>query len=223
MHRDEFRDAMAPLLLVVQETTAPETMEAYFVALQDLPVESLQAGVVRWLRESPDRWLPSPGKLRELAGAVIAPGIRADSAWSVVVKAISQHGAYRSVEFSDPVVNAVIASMGGWVWLCEQKTADLKWIRKDFEKQYAALAQTGIAADQASPLAGISDADNARDGHATARPVRIECGLPAHRPGIVHQPAGGRPAAAAMPAPEAKRLSHDLSISPGDLVSSESD
>jgi metal-dependent amidase/aminoacylase/carboxypeptidase family protein len=57
-------------------------------------------------------------------------------AWSDVERAISKAGSYQSVTFEDKVVNSVIDALGGWVWLCSQDIAEIKWIKKDFNKLY---------------------------------------------------------------------------------------
>jgi len=50
---------------------------------------------------------------------------------------ITSHGAYRSVQFDDPIIHKVIESMGGWVNFCMTQYKDLPWKEKEFIKYYA--------------------------------------------------------------------------------------
>lgn len=49
---------------------------------------------------------------------------------------ITSHGAYRSVQFDDPIIHKVIESMGGWVNFCMTQLTDWTWKEKEFIKYY---------------------------------------------------------------------------------------
>lgn len=54
------------------------------------------------------------------------------------------------------------------------------WLKKDFERTFAALMNAGVAAEQTKPLAGLCDIANGATGHDEREAVRrIETGLPA--------------------------------------------
>jgi hypothetical protein len=60
--------------------------------------------------QRPDKWMPSPGELRELAGDV-RPADRAVLAFQALKTACSRVGAFRSPDFDDPLINATVQSI----------------------------------------------------------------------------------------------------------------
>jgi hypothetical protein len=63
-----------------------------------------------------------------------------------VQEAFSSVGSYCSVEFSDPIVRAVVRDMGGWPELCARDAEE--WARfgsKDFIKRYRIYKERGDA------------------------------------------------------------------------------
>ena len=86
-------------------------------------------------------------------------------AWGDVERAISKAGMYESVTFEDKVVNSVIDSLGGWVFLCSQDMSEIKWIKKEFNKLYAIQSKR---VDHPSHLVGIAERSN---GVATVIPM----------------------------------------------------
>lgn len=91
-------------------------------------------------------------------------------AWSQVYEAISRHGAYASVQFSDPATQLAIHDMGGWPKLCATETAELQFAQKrfcDMHRSYSARQDL----EAPSVLLGIHDRDPAR--RAPVRPVLI--------------------------------------------------
>jgi len=61
---------------------------------------------------------------------------RALVAWSKVMRAIREIGAWESVIFDDAKIHSVIMDMGGWIELCRKTTRELDFLLREFEKRY---------------------------------------------------------------------------------------
>lgn len=150
----------------------------YLMALEGLSIESIRRAIRRACLEC--RFMPTGAELRNLAG-VESPDARALLAWNKVKSAIQRFGAYLSVYFDDPVTNAVVHVMGGWVLLCATGSGDdfNKWAAQRFEKIYVELWQTGVPEGLTRPHLGLSDQSNVANGHTNdvKQPVMIACGL----------------------------------------------
>lgn len=156
------------------------------MGLEGLTTEQIERSVALAVRTK--KFFPSPAELRELAGEVPS-GERAVVAWDAFAQAVSKHGYYDSVDFDDPVINATIRNLGGWQRVCQ--IDDPKefetFFRKDFERVYVALYKAGISPEQASPLIGYCESQNALNGYcekqhngvAINQVRRIATGLPA--------------------------------------------
>ena len=176
------------------------TLTAFEIGLSDLPLEKITAAVQAAIRSC--RFMPSPAELRELAG-VVSPQHRAVVAWTAFSAAVSKHGFYKSVDFDDPVVNAVVRSLGGWLRVSsidDSKEFEV-FLRRDFERTYLALYAAGISAEQAAPLVGHLQAQNELHGYAGRefngvainQLVRIATGLPSSTCRITATAATGQP------------------------------
>lgn len=159
-----------------------QQMRVWYEMLADLTDQQLYQAVTLYCRNGADDW-PSVAKLRRMLGhidgAALDPKTRAIKCWDAVFAAIASVGSYQSVNFDDPIANATIRGLGGWEWLCEQLSDDMKWVRMRFVEIYEAFSRTGISADAARPLIGFVDRTNGADGYCLASAVSVECGLPA--------------------------------------------
>ncbi len=166
-----------------------EADDAMFLAfecgLSDLPVADVKQAIGRAIREC--KFMPTVAELRGLAG-VMLPADRAIKAWDAFVNAVITHGYYASVDFDDRIINATVRSLGGWESCCE-KTGDEfdKWLRKDFERIYAAFMRTGVSAEACASLIGYVNRTNAFLGFPKhVKPaLQIACDLPPHRAGLI--------------------------------------
>ena len=180
MDRGEFLQVIAALAATFRQEASEALIEGYWLGLEDLDVRAVKGAAVQAMRTS--KFMPAVAELRELAG-VLSPADRAVLAWNAVERARALHGYYHSVDFDDPVINATIRTMGGWMAFEERfDSDDAKWIRQDFERTYAALCRSGIGPDLAAPLIGHFDRMNSFNGHleAVKGPVAIACDLPPH-------------------------------------------
>lgn len=150
----------------------------YLAAIRDIPADGIEKAAAE--ATSTLKFFPAPSELRELAGDA-RPEDRAALAWEAVLRAIPSVGGYRSPDFDDPLINATVRSMGGWVALCDQTIEQQdRFTRAQFLKTYAGLARTGISDELGAPLIGIADKHNATHGmrHLHEAGVTVATGLP---------------------------------------------
>lgn len=110
------------------------TIEAYWIGLEDLSIESIEAAVRASIRSS--RFMPSPAELRDLTGDA-TPKDRAQLAWELVRRSIGRLGGYVSPDFEDRAINATISGLGGWVQLTGTAKDELdSYVRHAFLAAY---------------------------------------------------------------------------------------
>lgn len=132
--------------------------EGYWLGCSDLEQTDFQRGVSRAIREC--TFMPKPAELRRLSGEQTEDE-RAVLAWSTVKDAIQAHGAYRSIEFTDPAINAALRAMGGWPRLCGlEGDAFHTWAEKEFRRQYSAWTNMEPG-EQGRSLPGVQELQNA--------------------------------------------------------------
>lgn len=105
---------------------------------------------------------PMPADVvRQLAGT------RADRsllAWNQALEAVRSVGSWGSVVFSDKLIHAVIADMGGWLAFCALPTDDMPFNQRRFAELYRAYAAAPDLVSAPPQLIGQHDANNARFG-----------------------------------------------------------
>ncbi len=136
-------------------------------------------------------WMPKPANI--IAKIKGSPERSALLAWAEVEEAVSGVGRYETVQFSDPVTNAVVRNLGGWIWLCDQNL-DEPWTQKEFERRYLAYSEFGAGLNE--PLPGLLQIQN-RGHRGDPRMLEANCG------GQVRM-IGGDPGAKLLPEPEDK-------------------
>lgn len=168
---------------------------AYKIGLEDLQIRDLRRAVRKAIHGC--RFMPSVRELRDLAGEVSGEA-RAVKAWEVFKRAIDQHGRYKSISFDDPLINATAWNLGGWIECCD-RAAEHKgetWLRKDFERVYVFLHETGVGSQQSQALIGEHERSNKFQGCEIPEglelacgmiPVAVESGLPPLLPGTVRE------------------------------------
>ena len=85
--------------------------------------------------------------------------------WDKAIAGVRQKGAYKSIEFDDPIVNIVINEMGGWVDFCYKINKDNSpFIANEFQRRYAAYL---ICPNPLAPeyLPGIFECQNRLNGY----------------------------------------------------------
>jgi hypothetical protein len=117
------------------------------------------------------QFLPKPADVIKL----LAGGTQDASlvAWSKVDRAVRSIGTYRSVCFDDPIVNAVISDMGGWVSLGIKREDEWPFVAREFENRYRGYRLRGRGEVYPRHLPGIAERDNMARGLSHAEVVLI--------------------------------------------------
>lgn len=182
----EFANALSAVAVTFGTELDKPILAAYWMALSDLDLNALQSACSRALREL--TFFPKPAELRKLAG-IVASSSRAMLAWESVAKTTQRLGARRSVDFDDPVINATVRSMGGWERLCRMEREEFAvWGRKEFERIYSALCDSGISEDAGRYLPGQTERENPG---LEAEVRTVPAGLPPHSRSVVNHMLGG--------------------------------
>lgn len=161
-----------------RQKISPATLAAYEMALDDVPPAALEGAVRAALKSC--KFMPNAAELRELAGGKTTAE-SALIAWAAVDRATSEVGGYKSPNFLDPVVNAVIRNMGGWERFCTATVTEFDtWLRKEFLRCYELIAKRGVGDDEGAPLVGLHEKTNRLNGYlGQETSVDIAVGLPA--------------------------------------------
>lgn len=148
----------------------------YFKALNNLSLEQVKAGISRHMQDTEaGQYMPKPADILRFHKSKKPSAL---IAWSEVIEAMEQKGAYISVLFQDGITNAIIRDMGGWPGICrEYMTVDEPvWIQKEFERRYAEYQDSGRMSIEA--LTGLHDLSNINNGllDAVKEPAFITSG-----------------------------------------------
>ena len=147
-HKLKFAALMEQLGIVYGKEMDELILRAYWAALKDVPIDSLEASVQAHI--ATEQWFPKPCELRGNASKSLAI-----MAWDSVIAAAESVGAYRRVDFEDQTVNATVRYLGGWPAICAMGSREEPHVRKEFLATYAELHKSGICEPQARPLPGI--------------------------------------------------------------------
>lgn len=117
------------------------------------------------------QFLPKPADVvKLLAGGTQDAALMA---WAKVDRTVRCVGTYRSVCFDDPIINAVIADMGGWVAFGTKEDREWPFVAKEFETRYRGYRLRGHLESYPRVLPGIVERDNASRGFAHTEIVLI--------------------------------------------------
>lgn len=129
------------------------------------------------------QFAPKPADIvRELGGTFTD---RALLAWNRVTRAMSEVGAYASVDFADPVIHETISQLGGWAGVCRTSNHELPFLQKRFCDFHRTFTVRGAPADAPLQLQGEHATTNAakalENGEAAKRLASQHAAPVAHR------------------------------------------
>lgn len=174
--REQFGTLIQAMAATFRRECDEPMVLGYWLGLSDLPINLIAQAVGRAIREC--KFCPSVFELRELAGCV-TKRTRAVLAWQTAVASLDY---YRTVDFEDRRINAVIHALGGWCGFCEQSDNPAefdKWTQQRFLELYDRLDGVNVHGEQCAPCEGyFATAVGCHDREATEQrnPARfIEC------------------------------------------------
>lgn len=141
MTRNEFAVALAVLEAGIGKSLSGKQLEVWFNCLSDLPIESLETAITRYLCEGDD-W-PSIAKIRKLAGAAMhGECILFGESFDRMISAVRHFGFYdeqKARENLDDLTWRTIKSLGGWEAVCDSPTDQRSTLRAQFRMVYESL------------------------------------------------------------------------------------
>ena len=162
--QEEDRQKFAALMIGLAENYGQaftaEGITLRFKILAPYPISEVEAAAYSLLATRKYTTMPTVADfLERLGGGSVED--KAEVACSKALEAATVHGAYRSVVFDDPVLQAVINNnFGGWAKFCQAEYD--KWLRKDFCEAYAAYSRQGFA--EYGYLPGLCEIENSAKG-----------------------------------------------------------
>ena len=166
----KFNEGMAMLCEMFDRQPSKFLLSGYFMVLQDLSDEEFDQAIRSVMGSHRFAKMPLPAEIKEQIR-----GLNQDAAIVALDKlerAMARHGAYRSVQFDDLLIHAVVSSLGGWPKLCQMEMAEWKWVRKDFDRLYKAFSvQPAGRLEIPERLAGIAEISNNANGYETPEEI----------------------------------------------------
>jgi hypothetical protein len=129
--RKQFGVLMGVLCAAFGREAGEPTVQAFWFALGDLDIDALSRAVAEYLRTG--KRFPAPADIRELAAGTGDDA--ANTAWEQVLRLARNS---RSAQHPDPIAEAVVKQLGGWLVLGQKDAEQLAtWTRKEFLALYA--------------------------------------------------------------------------------------
>lgn len=124
-------------------------LQAYWEALKDLDLETVKTSMAAHIALM--EWFPKPSELRGAKETAVAM-----RAWLTALDACQRYGVYKTIDFEDVTVNAVIRYLGGWQQFCGMKHDEESYRRREFLQAYAMLSRSELNYQETRPLVGLS-------------------------------------------------------------------
>lgn len=130
--KKEFGETMAGIGELMGKDISNSLMKIYWNALKPFPLSDVLTGLNKIATTS--RFFPKPVEIIEAIQGN-AESLAAE-AMHHLVEAVGRVGAYQSVEFEDPGLQAVVEAWGGWPAVCGKTDEEWKYLKKDFLQLY---------------------------------------------------------------------------------------
>lgn len=157
--RFEFGEFITQVLAFYKQDASDFAMGVWWDACKPFDLEQVRKAISSHaMHPEKGQFCPKPADLvRELAGTHTD---RALMAWGRVSRAMSEVGAYASVDFGDPVIHATVRELGGWSMICRVPNDEQQFLQKRFCDFFRTYTTRG-AADAPLALQGDHDTGNA--------------------------------------------------------------
>ena len=178
--KEQFFEILTALAEIYGRKLSMAAQDLYVRVLEKYPFEAVRRACEMYLDNASGKasYFPKPGDIVALIDG--NPDDRASQAWAEVLQALERVGTYESVRFRDPIVNACIAELGGWVRLGELDKKAIEFLGNEFRKLYRQFYQTGKV-PRVDHLPGRTETENNARGltEFIPQPVEVGSGLPA--------------------------------------------
>ena len=140
----------------------PEIIEIYFDSFKDYNIQNIQKAFSQAIKTL--RFFPRVVDIIEIIEGGGDPKDKGFIQATLVLNAIRNVGAYKTVVFNDEITMAVIDRVyGGWIKLCEMREEEEKWFIKDFPKYHKSFVQNRIKGPRF--LVGVIEHQNELKGY----------------------------------------------------------
>ncbi len=152
---DQFSEIMTGLAENFNGKLSDPGLDMRFAALSEFSIEQVRTAAMACVRSRKYFSMPTIAEIVEhIVGSKDDHKIQGEAQAQEVLMAVRRYGVYATVQFADPVTNAVVKQFfGGWPQLCSRKEDDHVWFVKDFATHYADYKMRGV--ENTEPLRGI--------------------------------------------------------------------
>lgn len=164
-----FQALMTDALAFWKQDATRFTLTVWWEACQTFDLEQIRKALTAHAMH-PDRgaFAPRPSDfVRELQGTHTD---RALIAWGRVSRAMSEVGAYASVDFGDPVIHATVRELGGWSMICRVPNDEQQFLQKRFCDFFRTYTTRGVSE---APLALQGEHDTGNAAKALESPDQV--------------------------------------------------
>jgi hypothetical protein len=176
--RQKFAQVMTGVAELYGKSLSDELLEIYWRSLAIYEIDSVTTALNRHVMNTEvGQFMPKPA---DVARAIEGSGTgRAGFAWTMVADAVKFVGSYETIVLDDPISQAVIADMGGWISLCESlqdraiQGSNFPFVARDFERRYRAYLENPSTLKHPKSLTGRIDAENLPLGSPPRTPMLI--------------------------------------------------
>lgn len=142
MTLQEFNRGFKPFLdFFPTDGMTKEKINIYSAGLSDLTLEQLNLSFTRMIKNRVWKNFPQPAEIRQyaLGKTETDMNVRINLAKEKLKRAILRYGGYKSVQFDDMGIHAIIDSLGGWTVVCQMSSDEFdKFLTFEFQKIYKA-------------------------------------------------------------------------------------
>lgn len=158
----DFAALLSDVMAFYKQDVSDFAMSVWWQACQTFDLEQVRKALTSHAMDpEKGQFPPKPADLvRMLQGTHTD---RALLAWNNAYKAISQVGAYQTLDLGDPIAHAAIQTLGGWPKFCQSQVDELPFLQKRFCDFYRTYTTRGVE-DAPARLSGISATENGARG-----------------------------------------------------------
>ena len=173
--KKQFLEILSVVSDLYDKNISEPAIKLYLRLLEPYEFEAVKSAFERYLRNAGGNgsYFPKPADIIALIEG--SPSDRASQAWAEVKEALERIGTYQSVRFRDPVINACINALGGWVRLGELDNQAIEFVGNEFRKLYRQFVRTGEI-PEIEYLPGRVEIQNNARGFTEHIPVPLQAG-----------------------------------------------